>query len=179
MFPFPLVWNRHSDVIFQIMKPFWTERTFMHKLQLFLMSSGLKWLFGVMAAPARLTNNLGCHWALPDGWNEMPPLAFHQLGEIVIPTGWWLLFWHYWCSWGAHKIPLGDVFLLLSSSVRGLNQLPDFPLSSSFCLLVSCLHTGSGKTYPKGRWPKSLLLARDPPQSPLEAGWSPRLLRAS
>lgn len=46
-----------------------------------------------IANPARLMNNLGCDWTVPDGWNEMPPLAFHQLGEVIIPTGWWLLFW--------------------------------------------------------------------------------------
>lgn len=98
----------------------------MHKL----VSSGLKWLFRIIANPARLMNNLGCDWALPDGWNEMPPLAFQQLGEVVIPTGWWELFWitdgheeptkYPWVMYsfcgGTRFLPPNSLFLFLVST---------------------------------------------------------------
>lgn len=154
----------------RIMKPVGTERTFMHKLALFLLSSGLKWLFSIIANPAGLMNNLGCDWAVPDGWNEMPPLAFHQLGEAVIPTGWWC--WLFW---------IGVVFeeptvyrWVMHSSCRG--QI--FNWYSSLSLLSCCSYTGSRETLHTGtvtRW----LLASEPPQPPSEAGWSPRLPRGS
>lgn len=142
----------------RIMKPVGTERTFMHKLALFLLSSGLKWLFSIIANPAGLMNNLGCDWAVPDGWNEMPPLAFHQLGEAVIPTGWWCSL--FWISvifeeptkyrWVTHSSCWGRI-------------LTDTPLS----LLSCCSYTGSRETLHTGtviRWlPQSLpnLLRQD------------------
>lgn len=89
MFPFPLFETATATSYSRLWS--WSEQR--EHSCLFLMSSGLKWLFSVIANPARLMNNLGRDWALPDGWNEMPPLAFHQLGELVIPTGWWWLFW--------------------------------------------------------------------------------------
>lgn len=106
----------------------WTERTFMHKLVV------LKWLFSIIAIPARLMNNLGCDWALPDGWNEMPPLAFHQLGELVIPTGWWILCW----STDVHEEPQN----ILECFIPYVQEL-DFPLTPQFLFLFP--YTGSIK----------------------------------
>lgn len=142
----PSVRNRRSHVIFQIMKSVWTERTFMHSLASFHMSSGFQWLFAIIANPARLMNNLGWDWALPDGSNEMPPLAFHQLGEII-PIWWWC-----WTT------PAPVQLLITSHSLR-----------SFFCVHFRKLNL-------RRRWSKRpCCFARDPPQSPLEAGWSPKL----
>lgn len=92
------------------------------------MSSGFKRLFSIIVNQARLMNNLGCDWALPDGWNEMPPLTFHQLGEVVIPTGWWLLFW----STDVHKETTKYPWVMYSSC--GGTTFPSNPLVlSSLC----------------------------------------------
>lgn len=133
----------------RIMKPVGTERTFMHKLALFLLSSGLKWLFSIIANPAGLMNNLGCDWAVPDGWNEMPPLAFHQLGEAVIPTGWWC--WLFWISiifeeptkyrWVTHSSCWGRI-------------LTDTPLYLFFPVALTQV---AGRRYTQGRWPVGCL----------------------
>lgn len=117
----------------------------MCKLALFLMSSGLKWLFSIMASPAHLMNNLGCDWALPDGWNEMPPLAFQQLGEVVIPTGWWWLFW----ITGAHEEPTKYPWAMCSSCVRAASRL-HFPSLTPRSRLCPCIHAGSGETFQEG-----------------------------
>lgn len=135
----------------RIMKPVGTERTFMHKLALFLLSSGLKWLFSIIANPAGLMNNLGCDWAVPDGWNEMPPLAFHQLGEAVIPTGWWCSL--FWISvifeeptkyrWVTHSSCWGRI-------------LTDTPLYLFFPVALTQV---AGRHYTQGRWAVGCLRA--------------------
>lgn len=93
MFPFPLFETATATSYSRL----WSRSEQREHSCLFLMSSGLKWLFSIIANPARLMNNLDRDWALPDGWNEMPPLAFHQLGEVVIPTGWW--WWLFWITY--------------------------------------------------------------------------------
>lgn len=138
MFPFPLFETTTATSYSRLWSLCGQREHSCANWRLFHMSSSLKWLFSIIANPTHLMNNLGCDRALPDGWDEMPPLAFRQLGEVVIPTGWsrWL-----WSFWGAHKYP----WVMYSFWSRP-ESLVFLLTPHSMFVFFHCIHTGSSET---------------------------------